>query len=189
MVSGGFFLVIDAFRLGEYVDVGGGIKGVVEKIQVRSLRLRHHLGAIHTVPFGEIQHLTNFSRDWVIMKLKFRVPFDTNIDKLRKVIKKVGQELLEHPEVGQDFLMPFKSQGVVETDDYGLVARAKFMSKPGGQFMIRRFAYMAVQKAFAENGIEFARPEIRVVSADRGDEALEEYAAASVVSRTPKPEQ
>ncbi len=78
IVSGVFFLLDDAFRLGEYIDISG-IRGTVEQISIRSLRLRHHRGALHTVPFGEIQHLTNHSRDWVIMKLQFRVPYDTDL--------------------------------------------------------------------------------------------------------------
>ncbi len=161
IVSGAFFLMDDAFRLGEYVDLGS-VKGSVEKIAIRSLQLRHHRGALHTVPFGEIQTLTNYSRDWAIMKLRFRVPFDTDVEKARKIIKAVGVRLMDHPEVGPDFLQPFKSQGVIEVDDYGLVISTKFMSKPGKQFLIRRHAYIAVQKAFAENNIQFARPEVRV---------------------------
>lgn len=161
IVSGAFFLMDDAFRLGEYVDLGS-VKGSVEKIAVRSLQLRHHRGALHTVPFGEIQTLTNYSRDWAIMKLKFRVPFDTDVEAARKIIKKVGLALLENPDIGEDFIQPFKSQGVVEVDDHGLVMSTKFMSKPGKQFLIRRYAYAAIQKALADNNIPFARPQVRV---------------------------
>lgn len=178
IVSGVFFLLDDAFRLGEYVDVGA-VKGSVEKISIRSFQLRHHRGAVNTVPFGEIHTLANYSRDWAIMKLRFRISFGTDIEKVRKVLKKVGQKLLEHPEIGEDFIQPFKSQGVLEIDDYGLVVRAKFMSKPGRQFVIRRYAYMAVQKAFAENGIEFARPEIKVVTDDDDEEVAGAAMAAS----------
>ncbi|WP_179954224.1 mechanosensitive ion channel family protein [Denitrobaculum tricleocarpae] len=169
IVSGAFFLIDDAFRLGEYIDVGS-VQGTVEKISLRSFRLRHHRGAIHTVPFGTIDTLTNYSRDWVIMKLKFRVPFDTDVRAVKKIFKKIGAELLEHPEIGEDFLQPFKSQGVFEVDDYGLVIRAKFTAKPGRQFMIRKEAYIAVQEAFAANGIEFARPEIKVTVEDEQDD-------------------
>ena len=168
IVSGAFFLMDDAFRLGEYIDLGT-VKGSVERINTRSLQLRHHRGALHTVPFGEIQTLTNYSRDWAIMKLKFRVPFDTDIERVRKLLKTVGKELLEHPDIGSDFLQPLKSQGVVEVDDYGLVISTKFMSKPGKQFLIRRYAYAAMQKALADSGIAFARPEVRV-SVDRPDD-------------------
>ena len=76
--SGIFFLVDDAFRKGEYIDIGS-VKGTVEKISIRSFQLRHHLGYLHTVPFGEIQYLTNYSRDWVMMKLPLRLTYDTDV--------------------------------------------------------------------------------------------------------------
>ncbi len=162
IVSGAFFLMDDAFRIGEYVEVGS-VKGSVEKMSARSVRLRHHRGAIHTVPYGEIKTLTNHSRDWAIMKLAFRVPFDTDVDKVRKILKKAGQELAENPEIKDDFIQPLKSQGAVEADDHGFIIRTKFMSKPGKQFVIRRYAFAAVQKAFKEHGIEFATPKVEVI--------------------------
>ncbi|NNE51846.1 MAG: mechanosensitive ion channel family protein [Sulfitobacter sp.] len=161
VVSGVFFLVDDAFRTGEYVEVEGTM-GTVEKISIRSMQLRHHKGPVHTIPYGEIPKVTNFSRDWVIMKLRFTVPFDTDPNKVRKIFKKIGQEMLEIPEFKDDFLQPFKSQGVLEIDDVGMVIRGKFMAKPGKQFMIRKEIFNRVNAAFAENGIEFARREVRV---------------------------
>ena len=161
VVSGVFFLLDDAFRVGEYLDIGGTM-GTVERISIRSLRLRHHRGLLHTIPYSEVPKLTNYSRDWVIMKLKFTVPFGTDPEKVRKIFKKIGLDLLEHPELGKDFIQPFKSQGVFAFDDVGMVIRGKFMAKPGGQFMIRKEVYNRVNAAFAENGIEFARREVRV---------------------------
>ena len=69
----------DAFRMGEYVEIGN-TRGRVEKISVRSLQLRHHNGPVHTIPFGQISRLTNYSRDYVIMKFELRLPFETDID-------------------------------------------------------------------------------------------------------------
>lgn len=161
IVSGMFFLADDAFRVGEYIDVGGTM-GNVEKISLRSLRLRHHRGLVHTIPYGEIPKLTNFSRDWVIMKLRFRVPFETDVNKVKKIFKQIGKDLLEHEDLGDDFLQPFKSQGVAEVDESGMVVRGKFMAKPGKQFMIRKELYVRVQKAFEEAGIPFARKQVMV---------------------------
>lgn len=161
MVSGLFFLVDDAFRRGEYVDLGG-ITGTVERINLRSLVLRHHLGPQHTVPYGEIQRLTNFSRDWVIMKLEFRVSYDTDINKVKKIFKRIGQEMLDHPELGKDFIEPFKSQGVKAMEESAMIVRGKFMAKPGTQFTIRKELYTRIQQAFRENGIEFAHRRVKV---------------------------
>ncbi|WP_420546937.1 mechanosensitive ion channel family protein [Curvivirga sp.] len=159
--SGAFFLIDDAFRKGEYIDLGT-VKGTVERISIRSLQLRHHLGALHTIPFGEILHLTNYSRDWVMMKLTLRVTYDTDVEKVRKLIKKLGQQLLEHPEVGASFLQPLKSQGVYKMEDSAMILRVKFMTKPGEQFVARKLVYSQIRELFAKEGIKFAHREVTV---------------------------
>ena len=155
IISGIFFLIDDAFRVGEYIDVGEG-KGTVERMSVRSLMLRHHLGQINTIPFGVIRRVTNYSRDWAIMKLEMRVPFDTDMEKLRKIVKKVGTEMMADPEYGANFIQPLKSQGVHRMDDSSFIVRVKFMARPGEQFVLRREVFRRVQEAFQQSGIRFA---------------------------------
>ena len=163
--SGLFFLIDDAFRKGEYIAVGN-VQGVIEKISIRSFQLRHHRGALHTVPFGEIQHLTNFSRDWVMMKLPLRVTYGTDVEKVRKLVKQLGQELLESPEVGHLFLQPLKSQGVYSMEDSAMIIRVKFMTRPGDQFVTRKAVYTGIRELFAKEGIQFAHREVTVRLAD-----------------------
>lgn len=161
VVSGVFFLIDDAFRSGEYVDIEGTV-GTVESISLRSMQLRHHRGAVHTIPYGELKRITNYSRDWVIMKLRFTVPFDTNLNQVKKLFKQIGREMMEVPELAEGLLQPFKSQGALEVDDVGIVIRGKFMAEPGKQFTLRREILARVQHVFEENGIQFARKEVRV---------------------------
>ncbi len=159
----------DAFRKGEYIDLGN-VKGIVENISIRSMQLRHHRGPLNTVPFGEIKYLTNYSRDWVIMKLPLRVTYDTDIEKVRKLIKKLGQEMLEDPNVGGNFMQPVKSQGVVQMDDSAMIIRVKFMTKPGDQWVIRKMVYAKIRELFEKEGIKFAHREVTVRVADADDE-------------------
>jgi len=168
ILSGAFFLIDDAFRRGEYIDVGE-VKGTVEQISIRSFQLRHHLGALHTIPFGEIKHLTNFSRDWVMMKLPLRLTYDTDIEKVRKVIKKLGQELLEHPEEGHKFVQPLKSQGVYMMEDSAMIVRVKYMTKPGDQWTTRKLVYARIREIFEQEGIHFAHREVTVRLPDLKD--------------------
>ncbi|SDW75994.1 Small-conductance mechanosensitive channel [Ruegeria halocynthiae] len=163
--SGAFFLMDDAFRKGEYIDIGD-VKGTVEKISIRSFQLRHHLGALNTIPFGEIKVLTNYSRDWVIMKLPLRVTYDTDVEKVRKLIKKLGQELLNDPVIGDNFIQPLKSQGVIEMQDSAMIIRVKFMTKPGDQWLVRKKVYQDIRELFAREGIRFAHREVTVRLAD-----------------------
>ena len=164
IISGVFFLAEDAFRVGEYIEIGN-TRGTVEGIAIRSLKLRHHRGPVHTVPFGEIKQLTNHSRDWVIMKLEFLLAFDTDLRKVKKIVKEIGTELAAHPELGHAILEPVKSQGVRRMEPTGLVVGLKFMAKPGSEvFVLRREVYQRVRDAFEKNGIQFARPQVTVAA-------------------------
>lgn len=185
VITGLFYLIEDAFRKGEYIQCSGG-KGVVEKISLRSVQLRHHNGPVYTIPFGSMGTINNHSRDWVRIKFQIRVPFDTDLDLMRKVIKRVGQEMAEDPDLGPLFLQPVKSQGVVSTDDSGFLTSVKFMSRPGEQFLIRREAYARIQKAFAEHGIEFASRRVTVES-DPSDSEAGAAAAAAAIDEPARP--
>ena len=161
IISGVFFLIDDAFRVGEYVEFGE-IRGQVEKISIRSMRLRHHRGAIHTVPFGELRSITNYNRDWAIYKQEFRLPYDTDTEVVRKIIKKVGLALLEHPELGEKFIQPLKSQGVFRIEEGALILRTKFMCKPREQFVIRKAVFQDVKNALYAAGIELAQRRVQI---------------------------
>lgn len=168
--SGAFYLIDDAFRKGEYIDIGSA-KGVVEKISIRSMQLRHHRGALTTVPFGEIQQVENFSRDWAVMKLAFRVTYDTDVEKMRKIIKNFGKELLEDEYYGPMFLAPLKSQGIMSMEDSAMIARVKFTTKPGKQFELRKVVYAGLRDLFEQNGIKFAHRQVTVrVAGSDGEE-------------------
>ncbi len=167
IVSGIFFLIDDAFRVGEYIELGN-LRGVVESMSVRSLRVRHHRGAVHTIPFGELTSLTNYSRDWVIMKMEFRVPFETDIKVVKKLVKRIGAEMLEDPLYKDGFLQPLKSQGVRRMEEFNMVVGVKFMAKPGEQWVIRRDAYQKIVNAFEASGIRLAERNVKVeVISDR----------------------
>ena len=153
LVSGLFFLIDDAFRMGEYIETAGA-KGTVEKISVRSVSLRHPRGALATIPYGEIGNIQNFSRDWAIDKLVFRVAFNTDVEVVKKLFKQIGQQLAADPELAPDLIETFKSQGIAEVEDGTLLVRGKFKAKAGRQFMIRRAALAAVHKAFRAHGIQ-----------------------------------
>jgi small-conductance mechanosensitive channel len=53
-------------------------------------------------------------------------------------------------------------QGVDNLGDFAVQLRAKMMTLPGEQFVIRRQAYAMIKKAFDENGIKFAFPTVQI---------------------------
>lgn len=180
ILSGVFFLMDDAFRVGDYIETAG-TKGMVEHISLRSLRLRHPRGMVYTIPFGDMGSVQNFSRDYIITKVDVRVRYDADIEKIRKIIKKISKELQKDEETGSLLLSKIKSQGVREMDDSAMILRIKFKTKPGDQFVVRREVYRRVQERFRQEGIEFAHRNVtvylppEVTGATNGDDG-EDYA-------------
>jgi moderate conductance mechanosensitive channel len=174
IISGIFYLLDDAFRVGEYIQ-SGNYRGVVESFSLRSVKLRHQNGPLYTVPFGTLGAVQNQSRDWAVEKLTVGVTYDTDLDKARKIIKKVGQELAQDPELAAGIMEPLKMQGVQAFGDFAIQLRMKMKTRPGDvQFMARRRALAMIKKAFDANGINFAYPTVQVAGggAHAGNEAV-----------------
>jgi small-conductance mechanosensitive channel len=175
VIAGMFYLMDDAFRVGEYITAGR-YKGTVEGFSIRSVKLRHHRGPVFTVPFSLLGAVENMSRDWVIDKISIGVTYDSDLALAKKLIKQIGLDLAKDPDLGPLLLQPLKMQGVDELGDYAVQIRAKMMTVPGEQFVIRRQAYAMIKKAFDDNGIKFAFPTVQVAGGAEG-------AAATAVAR------
>jgi len=156
IVSGIFYLADDAFRVGEYIACDKG-QGTVESFTLRSVRLRNKNGQVHTIPFGDLGQISNFSRDWAAVQFELRVARDTDLDKLRRVTKKIGADMMEVPELKAELLEPLKMQGVAEVADNALLIRFKFTARPGNPGMIQNEAVTRMLRNFPELGIDFAK--------------------------------
>ncbi len=161
ILSGFFYLLDDAFRVGEYLKAGS-VSGAVEAITLRNVMLRHHRGMLQIVPYSELGSITNFMRGGIVVKFNLEFPYDTDIDLVRKIIKRVGIAMLEDPDFSEDFIRPVKSQGVREITSSVMVIRVKFTAKPGTHFVIRREAYRRITEALAAKGIHYAHRKVIV---------------------------
>ncbi|MBV8737501.1 MAG: mechanosensitive ion channel [Alphaproteobacteria bacterium] len=155
VISGIFFLMEDAFRVGEYIDAGR-LRGTVEGMSLRSVRLRHQNGQVHTIPFGQVQAVTNFSRDWSVTKFNLHLEPTVDVETVRRTIKRVGEELLNDPDIGSEFIQPLKMQGIVDVLQTALVVRCKFTSTPGRPTYLQRQALRRLMEAFAAADLRFA---------------------------------
>ena len=163
VIAGIFFLAEDAFRIGEYIEAGGNSKGTVERITLRTVALRHHNGPLHFVPYGALGTVRNTSRDWVIEKFNLPLPVDADSEKIRKLIKKVGEELMADTEVGHMLLEPLKGK-LYRVDPGVKIFRCKFRIAPGNQFDVRAQAYKRIETALKAIGVGFADGKTVVVT-------------------------
>jgi len=154
LFSGAFFLIEDVFRIGDYIEAGTA-KGTVEKITFRTVALRHQNGPLHFVPYGSLGSIRNNSRDWVIDKFEIPLSIEADSEAVRRIVKRIGLEMLEHDEFASLIMSPLKAK-LYRIQPGAKIFRCKVQTPPGKQFEIRTEAYRRIEQAFAEANISFA---------------------------------
>ena len=155
IISGLFYMWDDAFRVGEYIDTGR-LKGTVETLGIRSVKLRHQNGPLHTIPYGQLGAVTNLSRDFATIKFNLRLEPGTDIELVRKTAKQIGLAMQEDPEMAAEIMLPLKLQGIAEVVDNAVVLRFKFTARPVKPSWVQREYLKRMYQVFAEKGITFA---------------------------------
>ncbi|MGV4791690.1 mechanosensitive ion channel domain-containing protein [Rhizobium sp. F40D2] len=155
VVSGIFYLADDAFRVGEYIDCNK-VQGTVEGFTLRSVRLRHQSGQLHTVPFGQLGQITNFSRDWSTVKFQINFARHTDLERLRIITKGVGVELMDNPDYKDAILEPLKLKGISEITENALVVNFKLIIRANSASGIEADAKWRILEACRREGIELS---------------------------------
>jgi len=155
IISGLFYMWDDAFRVGEYIDTGR-LKGTVEKLGIRSLKLRHHNGPLHTIPYGQLGAVTNLSRDFATIKFNLKLEPGTDLELVRRTTKQIGLAMQQDPEIAAEVMLPLKLQGIAEITENAVVARFKFTARPVKPSWVQREYLKRMYQLFAEKGITFA---------------------------------
>jgi small-conductance mechanosensitive channel len=87
-------------------------------------------------PYGSLGSVRNNSRDWVIDK--FEIPLSVSVDseRIRKLVKRIGVEMLEDAELAKIIDEPLKAK-LYRIDPGVKIFRCKVQTPPGKQFEIR----------------------------------------------------
>jgi small-conductance mechanosensitive channel len=164
IISGLFYMWDDAFRVGEYIDTGR-LKGTVETLGIRSVKLRHQNGPLHTIPYGQLGAVSNLSRDFATIKFNLRFETGTDVELVRKTAKQIGIAMQDDPEMAAEIMLPLKLQGIAEVVDSAVVLRFKFTARPVKPSWVQREYLKRMVKVFAEKGIRFASGATMVLQA------------------------
>ncbi|MFH1551397.1 MAG: mechanosensitive ion channel family protein [bacterium] len=91
-ITGLFIIFENQYRVGDVIKIGE-ISGMVEDINLRMTVVRDIDGAVHHIPNGEISVASNLTKQFARVNLKIGVSYDSDIEKVTKVVNMVGQEL------------------------------------------------------------------------------------------------
>jgi len=157
VISGFFIILEDQIRVGDVVNVAG-VGGIVEAINLRTIRLRDVEGRVHIVPNGLIEVATNLTREWSRAVVEISVAYKEDVDRVITVLREVGEGLCSDPDFKALILEPMTVQGLNSLGESSVNIGVFFKTMPIRQWDIAREFRKRVKKAFDERGISIPFP-------------------------------
>jgi small conductance mechanosensitive channel len=157
MISGFFILLEDQIRIGDAVELNG-VWGIVESIELRTIKLRDMSGVVHIFQNGKINALSNMSKDWSALILNVGVAYKEKYDHVAEVIKRVGHDMYQNSRFKNIMIEPLEVAGLNEFADSAIVIRVVIKTKPGMQWETGREFRRRIKEAFDAENIEIPFP-------------------------------
>lgn len=159
VISGFFILLEDQIRVGDVIQVAGK-GGLVERISLKTVMLRDLAGNVHYVPNGQIDVVTNMTKEYSRFVFDIGVAYREDVDEVIEVIKSVDEALRKDPEFKDDILEPIEVLGLDQFAGSAVIIKARTTTKPIKQWRIGREFNRRLKKAFNERNIEIPFPHV-----------------------------
>jgi len=159
VISGFFILLDDQIRVGDYVTTSGK-SGLVERVNLRMTVLRDFSGNVHYIRNGQIDIVTNMTKDYSRYLFEIGVAYREDVDEVCEVIKLVDEDLRNDPEYAPLILEPIEVFGLDQFADSALIIKARTKTKPIKQWTVAREFNRRLKKAFDERNIEIPFPHL-----------------------------
>lgn len=158
IVTGVFIVMENQFRVGDVIDING-ISGVVEDMSLRITKIRGVDGTVHFIPNGEVKVASNKTKDFSKINLKIGVAYDTDIDKVERVINELGEEMAKD-EAFEDMIVEApKFERITDFGPYEINIKITGTVKPKRQWKVSGEIQRRIKVAFEKNGIEIPYPQ------------------------------
>ena len=151
VIAGLFVLAEDQYGVGDSVDLGYA-SGVVERITLRSVRLRDGEGKVWHVAHGNVMCVANLSKSSTVL-LDLELDRNSDLGVVEEVAKRLGVQLREHPSAGPVLTGAATVVGVTDVLDDRLVYRVTAPTLPGARDQVRRVWRVLALDAFRSGGL------------------------------------
>jgi small conductance mechanosensitive channel len=157
VITGVFILLEDAVSVGDVVTIGG-TGGLVEAINLRTIRLRDLSGVVHTIPYSTVGAFANLTKEFSYYLVECGVAYREDVDEVFGVLREIGAGMQSDPEFGPSILEPIEILGLDRFADSAVVLRARLKTRAARQWAVGREFNRRMKRAFDERGIEIPFP-------------------------------
>ena len=168
MISGFFILLENQIRVGDVVEIAGH-SGVVEKLNLRMTILRDLGGNVHFVRNGEIDIVTNKTKDYSRYLFDIGIAYKENVDEAMALMTEVDAELRKDADFGAVMLEPLEIMGLDRFADSAVIIRARNKTRPGQQWRVGREFKRRLKARFDREGIEIPFPHLTMFMGEAKD--------------------
>lgn len=159
VLTGIFIVIENQYRVGDIVELNDQ-SGEVVDITMRITQLRDIDGNAHFIPNGQITHAINKSIGFSKINLLVNVAYDTNVDKVEKIINETARKLQARPEFGKYIVETPYFARVDGFGDSGMQIRIFGIVKPGKQWDVSGEFRRMLKTEFDKAGIEIPYPQL-----------------------------
>ncbi len=146
------------YRVGDVVCFGDTC-GSVEKINLRTTILRDLDGVVHHIPNGEIKIASNLSKHYSRVNIDIGVSYDSNLEKVIKVVNKVGSDLAKDKKWKEKIIKPPQFLRVNDFGDSAIMIKILGETMPIMQWEVAGELKKRLKIAFDKEGIEIPYPQ------------------------------
>ena len=168
VISGFFILLENQLRVGDIVKIND-TGGVVEGIELRTIRLRDLSGVVHVFQNGKINSLSNTTKGWSGAVFDIGVAYKEDADHVIGIMKEVAEEQRGSDEYKDLINEPMEVFGLDSFGDSAIVIKARIKTVPGKQWMVGREYRKRLKAAFDKAGVEIPFPHRTIYWGNKSD--------------------
>lgn len=127
--------------------------GTVEDVTLRVTTVRTADGEVVITPNGQITQVTNLSRDWARAVVDVPVPATVDVYRVSDLLRQIGEESYQEPEMRQLLLDSPAVMGVQSIDVDQFQVRMVARTLPGKQFDVGRMLRARIAAGLRREGI------------------------------------
>lgn len=157
IISGFFILLEDQIRVGDVVNIKGK-GGLVEKVGLRMIVLRDFEGTVHYIRNGQIDIISNSTKEFSNYVLDFRIPYGQDFEKVAGILRAVDEEMRADSAWGKDIIKPLDVFPLEQLNENWMMVRGRTTTKPLRQWDVGREFLKRIKRRLDEAGVPLAAP-------------------------------
>jgi small conductance mechanosensitive channel len=153
IITGLFLLLEDAMQVGDVITLAG-MTGTVERLSIRTIRLRGGDGSINIIPFSAVTTVTNMTRDFGYAQISIQVGYRENLSHVSAVLSDIARTMRAEPAWGAMMRDDLQIFGLDQFGTNALIITGQIRTGPGQHWSVRREFYARVKQRFEDEHIE-----------------------------------